>query len=154
MPGSQAEPADSPLSTLRRHGVFLKSRRGIILAVEMILLFLLFVCYAASDTAFLTAPLLFLILNICFLCVYLTRYHQKLAGLSWPTTDFVRAVISALIFLILSIISSVRSGGSGMAAAAVFGFFLTGVLMYDAYDLYRTVLAEQTTSQEPAEESA
>ncbi|XP_038644070.1 CKLF-like MARVEL transmembrane domain-containing protein 5 isoform X2 [Scyliorhinus canicula] len=145
--------SSSGLAALHLDPRFLKSRRGIILGSELILLLLMFICYAVSAAAFLTAPLIFTIINIVFFVVYAADYQAKLTHINWTCVDFLRAASSAVIFLILSIISAATSHEGGMASAAVFGFMLTLVLIYDAYDSYRTIVSDQDQHVPAAGES-
>ncbi|XP_078064659.1 CKLF-like MARVEL transmembrane domain-containing protein 5 [Mustelus asterias] len=109
----------------------------------------MFISYAASTAAFLTAPLLFLIINITFIVVYMTNYQEKMKRINWPCIDFLRAAVSAVIFLILSITSAAKGTGGGTQSAAVFGFILTGVFVYDAYDSYRKIMSDQLQQDGP-----
>ncbi|XP_078393330.1 CKLF-like MARVEL transmembrane domain-containing protein 5 [Cetorhinus maximus] len=151
----QADSGDPPRSAsgfaaLRLDQSFLKSRRGIVLGSELLLLLLMFICYAISVTAFMAGPLIFIVITLTFLVVYMANYQDKLTGINWPCIDFLRAASSAVIFLILSITTAAKSKDGGSASAALFGFILTGVLVYDAQDLYRTILSDQNPQVEGA----
>ncbi|XP_029437701.1 CKLF-like MARVEL transmembrane domain-containing protein 5 [Rhinatrema bivittatum] len=131
---------------------FLRSQKGVLLAAELALCVVVFVCFVASLTSFLAAALLEFFITLAFLFLYATQSYQRFSGLNWPCMDFLRCVSAVIIFLVVSIAAAARSGGeSGAVAAALFGFVLTAVFSYDAYQIYRAGMVQQDlpSQQEP-----
>ncbi|XP_071982241.1 CKLF-like MARVEL transmembrane domain-containing protein 5 [Engystomops pustulosus] len=140
---SEQEDAESPRGfSLDKE--FLNSFKGRLLLAELVLCFVIFICFAASISSYLAAPLIELIITLLFLIVYSSHYHLRLAALNWPCTDFLRCVSAAVIFVVVSIVAAARSSGEGGAiTAALFGFLLVGVFCYDAYITYKTEITDQ-----------
>ncbi|XP_068098408.1 CKLF-like MARVEL transmembrane domain-containing protein 5 isoform X2 [Hyperolius riggenbachi] len=123
---------------------FLCSLKGKLLLAELVLCFVIFICFAASISSYLAAPLIELLIILIFLIIYSSHYHERLTALNWPCTDFLRCVSAALIFLVVSIVAAARSSGEGGAiTAALFGFLLVGVFSYDAYTIYKTEIIDR-----------
>lgn len=140
---SEREGADSS-SGFSLDKEFLNSLKGRILLAELVLCFIIFICFAASISSYLAAPLIELIITLIFLIIFSSHYHLRLAALNWPCTDFLRCVSAAVIFLVVSIVAAVRSSGDGGAiTAALFGFLLVGVFSYDAYTIYKTEITDR-----------
>ncbi|XP_069820313.1 CKLF-like MARVEL transmembrane domain-containing protein 5 isoform X2 [Dendropsophus ebraccatus] len=124
---------------------FLNSLKGRILLAELVLCFVIFICFAASISSYLAAPLIELIITLIFLIIFSSHYHLRLAALNWPCTDFLRCVSAAVIFLVVSIVAAARSSGDGGAiTAALFGFLLVGVFSFDAYNIYKTEITDRS----------
>ncbi|XP_053558303.1 CKLF-like MARVEL transmembrane domain-containing protein 5 [Bombina bombina] len=127
---------------------FLNSLKGRILLAELVLCFVVFICFAASISSYLAAPLLEFIITLIFLIIFSSRYHFRLTSLNWPCTDFLRCVSAAVIFLVISIVAAARSSGEGGAiTAALFGFILVCVFSYDAFNIYKANLLEQAAGE-------
>ncbi|XP_053324139.1 CKLF-like MARVEL transmembrane domain-containing protein 5 [Spea bombifrons] len=127
---------------------FLKSLKGRVLLTELVLCFVVFVCFAASISSYLAAPLLELIITIIFIILISSQYHLRLTALNWPCMDFLRCASAALIMFVVSAVAAARSSGYGGAiTAAIFGFFLVGVFCYDAYTIYKTDIQGQKTEE-------
>ncbi|XP_068098413.1 CKLF-like MARVEL transmembrane domain-containing protein 5 isoform X3 [Hyperolius riggenbachi] len=88
---------------------------------HQVLCFVIFICFAASISSYLAAPLIELLIILIFLIIYSSHYHERLTALNWPCTDFLRCVSAALIFLVVSIVAAARSSGEGGAITAASG---------------------------------
>ncbi|XP_072411672.1 CKLF-like MARVEL transmembrane domain-containing protein 5 isoform X2 [Chiloscyllium punctatum] len=155
MPGDPVNPADPSgpslgLTTLRD---LLRTRGGALQALEMALVLLMFISYTVSASPFMAAPLVLIIVNLSFLIANLSKGGGYTPPTKWLCADLVRSVSSAIIFLIVSCTTAAQSREGGLAAAAVFGFLLTGVLIYDVYHTYRTLLSAQETPTQGRGES-
>ncbi|XP_060678590.1 CKLF-like MARVEL transmembrane domain-containing protein 5 [Hemiscyllium ocellatum] len=128
-------------------------RPGSGVAPSSALLLLMFISYTVSASPFMTAPLLLIIVNLSFLIANLSKREGHIPQINWPCADLVRSAASAVIFLIVSCTTAAHSRQGGLATAAVFGFLLTGVLIYDAYHAYRTLLSMQETPNQGQGES-
>ncbi|XP_072411674.1 CKLF-like MARVEL transmembrane domain-containing protein 5 isoform X3 [Chiloscyllium punctatum] len=117
------------------------------------LVLLMFISYTVSASPFMAAPLVLIIVNLSFLIANLSKGGGYTPPTKWLCADLVRSVSSAIIFLIVSCTTAAQSREGGLAAAAVFGFLLTGVLIYDVYHTYRTLLSAQETPTQGRGES-
>ncbi|XP_064415585.1 CKLF-like MARVEL transmembrane domain-containing protein 5 [Latimeria chalumnae] len=144
----EAEPTETAAkesSTFRSFSLdkeFLRTKKGMLLAAELILTLLIFICFAASTASYLAAPLLEFLITLAFLFLYMTKYYERFKGLNWPCTDFLRCVSAIIIFLVVSISAAVKGGEGGTTAGAVFGFFILGVFVYDAFVIYKSVAGQ------------
>ncbi|GCB60941.1 CKLF-like MARVEL transmembrane domain-containing protein 3 [Scyliorhinus torazame] len=131
-----SEAAESPsrgLRTLIPDKTFLTSRKGLMLAAELVLSFIIFICYLASPmAAFMTAPLIEFLLALCAYYVYVTKYIDYFPGFHGPLIDFLRCVTAAVIFFAISIYAITKSSASSKTAG-VFGFVATVVFAFDFY---------------------
>ncbi|KAG8455418.1 hypothetical protein GDO86_001561 [Hymenochirus boettgeri] len=131
---------------------FLKSQKGRILIAELILSFVVFICFAAYASSYLAAPLVEFIITIIFFIIISSRYHLRLTGLNWPCTDFLRCISAAVIILVVSVVAAARGAGDGAAiTAALFGFLLVCVFCYDAFTIYKSETAGNSTETRDAE---
>ncbi|XP_066460092.1 CKLF-like MARVEL transmembrane domain-containing protein 5 [Eleutherodactylus coqui] len=123
---------------------FLSSLKGRILLAELVLCFVIFICVAASIPSYLAVPMVEFIITLGFLILFSSHYYLRFTALNWPCMDFMRCVSAVLIFLVVSIVAAARnSGDGGTIAAALFGFILTGVFSYDAYNIYKTEIRDR-----------
>ncbi|XP_069501376.1 proteolipid protein 2 [Ambystoma mexicanum] len=120
---------------------YLRTLKGMILAMETVLCIVILICYGASRYAgYTTLPIVEMILCIIFFVIFMLKLDKSITFIHWPVTDLIRAAIAALCFLITSLIRVIGSHGDGAAiAAGVFGI-LAGVLFgYDCYTIFITL---------------
>ncbi|XP_030043325.1 CKLF-like MARVEL transmembrane domain-containing protein 5 [Microcaecilia unicolor] len=140
----EREPDSGEAPSLVLDKSFLRSRKGMLLAAELALCMIVFICLVASLSSYMAAALLEFFITLAFLFIYSTQCYQRFSGLNWPCMDFLRCVSAVIIFLVVSIAAATRSGGEGGAvAAALFGFVLTAVFSYDVYEIYHAEMVQQ-----------
>ncbi|XP_038604114.1 proteolipid protein 2 [Tachyglossus aculeatus] len=116
---------------------YTRTRKGMILIVEMILCVVILICYGASSTAGYSAlAVCELVMAIVFFVIFMCNFHHQLNFINWAWTDFFRAAIAALLFLITSLIVMIRNGHGMSIAAGVFGFLAAVLFAYDAYTVF------------------
>uniref|UniRef100_A0A4X1SGT4 CKLF like MARVEL transmembrane domain containing 5 n=1 Tax=Sus scrofa TaxID=9823 RepID=A0A4X1SGT4_PIG len=123
---------------------FLSSLKGILLETELVLTFIIFICFTASISAYMAAALLEFFITLAFLFLYATQYYQRFDRLNWPCLDFLRCVSAIIIFLVVSF-AAVTSREGAAIAAFVFGIILVSVFAYDAFKIYQTEMAPRAT---------
>uniref|UniRef100_A0A4X1SFX4 CKLF like MARVEL transmembrane domain containing 5 n=1 Tax=Sus scrofa TaxID=9823 RepID=A0A4X1SFX4_PIG len=126
---------------------FLSSLKGILLETELVLTFIIFICFTASISAYMAAALLEFFITLAFLFLYATQYYQRFDRLNWPCLDFLRCVSAIIIFLVVSF-AAVTSREGAAIAAFVFGIILVSVFAYDAFKIYQTEMAPRATQGE------
>uniref|UniRef100_A0A8C5PI03 MARVEL domain-containing protein n=1 Tax=Leptobrachium leishanense TaxID=445787 RepID=A0A8C5PI03_9ANUR len=67
---------------------FLRSLKGRILLLELVLCFVVFVCFAATLSSYLAAPLFEFIITLIFIILLSSQYNQRLTTLNWPCMIF------------------------------------------------------------------
>ncbi|XP_043842069.1 CKLF-like MARVEL transmembrane domain-containing protein 5 isoform X1 [Dromiciops gliroides] len=123
---------------------FLISLKGILLEVELALTFIMAICFAASISAYMAAPLLEFLITLAFILLYATQYYQRFQRLNWPCLDFLRCVSAVVILLVVSF-AAVASREGPAIAAFVFGVIVTFVFVYDAFKIYQAEMAPSPT---------
>ncbi|KAM5145871.1 proteolipid protein 2 [Mantella aurantiaca] len=113
---------------------YVRTRKGMVLAAEIVFCLIVLICYAASrNPGYLGVAITELIFSTIFFFLFALRYDQQIAFIHWGWTDFLRAAIGSGLFIILCIVCLIRGGDGPGIAGSVFGL-LTGVLLgYDAF---------------------
>ncbi|XP_067905167.1 CKLF-like MARVEL transmembrane domain-containing protein 3 isoform X2 [Heterodontus francisci] len=136
-----AAPSSPGLSALIPDKTFLTSRKGLLLAAELVLSFIIFICYLASSLAsFMAAPLIEFLLALCAYYVYVTKYIDHFSGFHCPLIDFLRCVTAAVIFFAISIYAITKSAAASKTAG-VFGFIATVVFAFDFYYICNNLIS-------------
>ncbi|XP_003215790.2 proteolipid protein 2 [Anolis carolinensis] len=132
---------------------FVRSLKGMILAAEICGCILILVCYGASRTpGYTSLAICMLIYCIVMFIIYMCALDNQMSFIHWGWTDFIRALIGAVAFLITSLIVLIGHYDGAGIAAGVFGI-LTGILFgYDAYTILPKLKKSHTaTPTEPTE---
>ncbi|XP_072480235.1 CKLF-like MARVEL transmembrane domain-containing protein 5 isoform X2 [Notamacropus eugenii] len=95
---------------------FLTNPKGILLEVELALTFIMTICFAASISAYMAAPLLEFLITLAFIFLYATQSYQRFERLNWPCLDFLRCVSAVVILLVVSFAAVVSREGPAIAA--------------------------------------
>nr|XP_006110460.2 proteolipid protein 2-like [Pelodiscus sinensis] len=108
---------------------------------------IILICYGASYTPGYTGlAICEMVLSIIFFIVYTLGLNKQLTFVHWGWSDFIRAVIGALLFLITSLIVLIGHRDGPGIAAGVFGL-LAGILFaYDAYITLPTLRKSHTAA--------
>ncbi|XP_028568331.2 proteolipid protein 2 isoform X2 [Podarcis muralis] len=119
---------------------FMRTHKGMILLAEIIACILILICYGASVTPGYSGLACFmLIYGIVIFIFFMCNLHHQITFIHWGWTDFIRALIGAVAFLITSLIVLIGHRDGAGIAAAVIGM-LTGILFgYDAYTILPTL---------------
>uniref|UniRef100_A0A8D0GIM4 Proteolipid protein 2 n=1 Tax=Sphenodon punctatus TaxID=8508 RepID=A0A8D0GIM4_SPHPU len=126
---------------------FLRTKKGIILAVEIAICILILICYGASKTpGYTSLAICEMVFSIVFFIVFACGLHKQISFIHWGWSDFIRAIIGALLFLITSLIVLIGYKDGVGIAAGVFGL-LAGILFaYDAYVTFVTLRQPHTAA--------
>ncbi|KAJ7317499.1 hypothetical protein JRQ81_003661 [Phrynocephalus forsythii] len=115
---------------------FARTQKGLILAAEIIACIIILICYGASvSPGYTSLAICMLIYCIVMFIIYACELNNQLSFIHWGWTDFIRALIGAVAFLITSLIVLIGHRDGPGIAAGVIGI-LTGILFgYDAYTI-------------------
>uniref|UniRef100_A0A670K431 Proteolipid protein 2 n=1 Tax=Podarcis muralis TaxID=64176 RepID=A0A670K431_PODMU len=119
---------------------FSRSLSSPLLFMSSIACILILICYGASVTPGYSGLACFmLIYGIVIFIFFMCNLHHQITFIHWGWTDFIRALIGAVAFLITSLIVLIGHRDGAGIAAAVIGM-LTGILFgYDAYTILPTL---------------
>ncbi|XP_004713202.1 proteolipid protein 2 [Echinops telfairi] len=114
---------------------FARTRKGILLFAEIILCLVILICFSASAgaQAYSSLSVVEMILAAVFFVIYMCDLHNKIQFINWPWSDFFRALIAAILFLITSIVALVEKGNHSKIIAGVLGLIGMCLFGYDAY---------------------
>ncbi|KAJ8257395.1 hypothetical protein GJAV_G00185150 [Gymnothorax javanicus] len=134
---------------------YVKTRKGTILAAEVIISLVMIICYGASYTGgFSAVPICEMVFSLVFLIIFMMEFDKQLQFINWPWTDFIRAAIGALLYLITSLICVFGASGDGARiAGGVFGLLATALFAYDAYLSYMTIKGGQQRTPAPTDDA-
>ncbi|CAL8319399.1 unnamed protein product [Merluccius merluccius] len=143
---SGASPAASCLAKLTG---YIKTRKGFILATEIVSVFIILICYASSQTGGYTAVAICeMVFAIIFFVIFMMEMDKQIQVVNWVWSDLFRAGVGAVVYLITSLLCVIGGSGDGARiAGGVFGL-LAGILF--AYDAYTIYLQVRGTSQHTA----
>ncbi|XP_018580878.1 proteolipid protein 2-like [Scleropages formosus] len=137
-----ADTRDTGLATtcLERCKNYVKTRKGTILAAEILISLVILICYAASlYGGYSAVAICEMVLAIFIFVIFMMEMDKQFQAVNWPWADFFRAAIGAALYLITSIICVAGGAGDGARiAGGVFGI-LAGILF--SYDAYLTFMA-------------
>lgn len=143
---TEVSPAANCLEKLK---IYVKTRKGTILAAEILISFIIIICYAASFYGGYSAVAICeMIFAMIFFGIFMMDLDKQIQVVNWVYSDLFRAGIGAVLYLITSLICIIGGSGDGARiAGGVFGL-LAGVLF--AYDAYTIFLEVKSTRQHTA----
>lgn len=133
-----ADTAPSGPSPLERMKSYVKTQKGFILAAEILLSFIILICYAASVYGGYTAVAICeMVFAIIFFVVFMMELDKQFTVVSWIWSDLIRTCVGALVYIITSLICVIGGSGDGARiAGGVFGLIAGILFAYDAYTVY------------------
>nr|XP_055024778.1 proteolipid protein 2b isoform X1 [Misgurnus anguillicaudatus] len=136
-------------SCLERLKSYVRTRKGTILAAEILISFIIIICYAASMYGGYSAVAICeMVFAIVFFVIFMMELDKSIQVVNWLWSDLFRAGIGALLYLITSLICVIGGAGDGARiAGGVFGL-LAGILF--AYDTYTIFLEVKSNRQHTA----
>ncbi|XP_054859649.1 proteolipid protein 2 [Eublepharis macularius] len=115
---------------------FIRTHKGILLTTEIALCILILICYGASVTlGYVSLAIFELIYTIVIFIIFAFEFHLQVSFIHWGWTDFLRALIGSVAFLITSLIVIIGHHDGAGVAAGVFGLLVGIVMGYDAYTI-------------------
>nr|XP_056723019.1 proteolipid protein 2 [Euleptes europaea] len=115
---------------------FIRTHKGILLTTEIALCILILICYGASVTlGYVSLAIFELIYTTVIFILFAFEFHLQITFIHWGWTDFLRALIGSVAFLITSLIVVIGHRDGAGVAAGVFGLLVGIVMAYDAYTI-------------------
>jgi len=141
--------SNSGANCLERLKSYVKTQKGFILATEIVISFIIIICYAASLYGGYSAlAICEMIFAMVFFGIFMMDMDKQFTMVNWTWSDLFRAGIGALLYIITSLICVIGGAGdSARIAGGVFGL-VAGLLF--AYDTYTIFLQIKSTRQHTA----
>lgn len=131
--------ATSPgASFLEKLKSYVKTQKGTILAAEILLSFIIIICYAASVySGYSALAICEMVIGIIFFVIFMMELDKQFTMVNWLWSDFFRAIIGAILYIITSLICVIGGAGDGARiAGGVFGLIAGLLFAYDTYTIY------------------
>ncbi|KAM8755057.1 proteolipid protein 2b [Acanthopagrus schlegelii] len=128
---------------------YVTTQKGFILAAEILLSFIIIICYAASlYGGYSAVAICEMVFAMVFFAIFMMDLDKQIQVINWVWSDLFRAGIGALLYIITSLICVIGGSGDGARiAGGVFGL-IAGLLF--AYDTYTIFLQIKSTRQHTA----
>lgn len=141
--------ASNGASCVERLKGYARTRKGFILAAEILISFIIIICYAASHYGGYSAlAICEMIFAMVFFGIFMMDMDKQFTMVNWMWSDLFRAGIGAILYIITSLICVIGGSGDGARiAGGVFGL-IAGLLF--AYDTYTIFLQVKATRQHTA----
>lgn len=134
--------ASSPAANcVEKLKTYVKTQKGFILAAEILISFIIIICYASSFRGGYSAVAICeMIFSMIFFGVFMMELDKQFVVVNWLWSDFFRAAIGAGLYLITSLICVIGGAGDGaLIAGGVFGLIAGLLFAYDTYTIYLQV---------------
>lgn len=131
-------PTSSGANFVEKLKSYIKTQKGAILAAEILISFIIIICYAASIyTGYSVTAICEMVFAIIFFVIFMMELDKQFLAVNWLWTDFFRAIIGAVLYLITSLICVIGGAGdSARIAGGVFGLMAGLLFSYDTYTIY------------------
>ncbi|XP_018933590.1 proteolipid protein 2-like [Cyprinus carpio] len=134
---------------------YVRTRKGRILAAEIILSLIILICYAVSKYGGYTViAICEMVFASIFFVVFMMGMDKQFLVVNWLWSDLFRAVIGAALYLITSLICVIGGAGDGARiAGGVFGL-LAGILFaYDSYTIFLDIKSSRQHTAAPTDDT-
>ncbi|XP_054654935.1 proteolipid protein 2b [Dunckerocampus dactyliophorus] len=141
--------ASSGASCLEKLKTYVKTPKGFILAAEILISFIIIICYAASlYGGYSAVAICEMVFAMVFFGIFMMELDKQIQVVNWVWSDLFRAGIGAILYVITSLVCVIGGAGDGARiAGGVFG--LIAALLF-AYDTYTIFLQIKSTRQHTA----
>ncbi|XP_020491968.1 proteolipid protein 2b [Labrus bergylta] len=136
-----ADTTASGPSCLEKLKSYVKTPKGFILAAEILISFIIIICYAASHYGGYSAVAICeMIFSMVFFGIFMMELDKQIQVVNWVWTDLFRAGIGAVLYIITSLICVIGGAGDGARiAGGVFGLIAGLLFGYDTYTIFQQI---------------
>nr|XP_057907002.1 proteolipid protein 2b [Doryrhamphus excisus] len=141
--------SSSGANCLEKLKTYVKTPKGFILAAEILISFIIIICYAASlYGGYSAVAICEMVFAMVFFGIFMMELDKQIQVVNWVWSDLFRAGIGAILYVITSLVCVIGGAGDGARiAGGVFG--LIAALLF-AYDTYTIFLQIKSTRQHTA----
>lgn len=117
---------------------YVRTPKGFILAAEILLSFIIIICYAASHYGGYSAVAICeMVFAMLFFGIFMMDMDKQIQVINWVWSDLIRAGIGAALYIITSLICVIGGAGDGARiAGGVFGLIAGLLFAYDTYTIF------------------
>uniref|UniRef100_A0A3B4GBD6 Proteolipid protein 2 n=1 Tax=Pundamilia nyererei TaxID=303518 RepID=A0A3B4GBD6_9CICH len=140
-------------SCVERLKSYVNTQKGFILAAEILVSFIVIICYASSVYGGYSAlAICEMIFSMIFFGIFMMDLDKQILVINWVWTDLFRAGIGAVLYIITSLINFIGGSGDGARiAGAVFGLIAGLIFAYDTYTIFLQVKSNRQHSAAPTD---
>ncbi|XP_062315439.1 proteolipid protein 2b [Osmerus eperlanus] len=126
---------------LEKFKSYVKTRKGTILASEILISFIIIILYASSTYGSYSAVAITeMVIAIIFFGVFMMEMDKQFLMINWLWSDLFRAAIGTVLYIITSLVCVIGGTGDGARiAGGVFGILASILFAYDTYTIYLEV---------------
>lgn len=133
-----ADTTASGANCLERLKSYVRTPKGFILAAEIVISFIIIICYAASlYGGYSAVAICQMIFAMVFFGIFMMDLDKQIQVVNWVWSDLFRAGIGAVLYIITSLICVIGGAGDGARiAGGVFGLIAGLLFAYDTYTIF------------------
>ncbi|XP_060913743.1 proteolipid protein 2b [Labrus mixtus] len=136
-----ADTTASGPSCLEKLKSYVKTPKGFLLSAEIIISFIIIICYAASyHGGYSAVAICEMIFAMVFFGIFMMELDKQIQVVNWVWSDLFRAGIGAVLYIITSLICVIGGAGDGARiAGGVFGLIAGLLFGYDTYTIFQQI---------------
>lgn len=140
---ADTSPTGTGASCLDKLKSYVKTQKGTILAAEILLSFIIIICYAASvHSGYSALAICAMLIAMVFFGIFMMEMDKQFTMVNWLWSDFIRAIMFGVLYIITSLICVIGGAGDGARiAGGVFGLIAGLLFAYDTYTIYLRIKA-------------
>ncbi|XP_029292432.1 proteolipid protein 2b [Cottoperca gobio] len=133
--------ASTGANCLQKLKSYVNTPKGVILAAEIVISFIIIICFAASYYGgYSSVAICEMIFSMVFFGIFMMEIDKQILVVNWVWTDLFRAGIGAVLYIIISLVSVIRGSGDGARiAGGVFGLIAGLLFAYDTYTIFQQI---------------
>lgn len=132
---------------MEQFNYFVRSLKGLLLAAEIIACIIILICYGASVSPGYTSLAIFMLIYcIVIFIIFMFELNNQISFIHWGWTDFIRALVGAVAFLVTSLVVLIAHRDGAGIAAGVIGILTAIVFGYDAYTILPSLRKTHTAA--------
>ncbi|KAL4646271.1 proteolipid protein 2-like [Arapaima gigas] len=143
-------------SCLQKLNTYVRTRKGTILAAEIVVSVIIIICFAASLYGGYSA------VAVCeglvatlFFFIFMLGLDNQIHFINWACTDFIRALIGGILYLIIALICLIGGAGDGARiAGGVFSLVASILFGYDTFFTFKSIKSSSQHNTAPTEDFA
>lgn len=134
---------------------YVKTQKGLILAAEILISFIIIICYAASlYGGYSAVAICEMIFAIVFFVIFMMELDKQIQVINWVWSDLFRAGIGAALYIITSLICVIGGAGDGARiAGGVFGLIAGILFAYDTYTIFMQIKSTRQHTGAPTDDT-